>query len=540
MNRARRTGLSALALVAAVTATGCVESQRNADGSGGTFVYATGSDPTSLDPAFTTDIATGLVAGQVFEGLTGVKPGTVEVEPRLATDWEVGDNARSYTFTLRDGVTFQDGTPFDAEAVCFNFDRWYHLPKAAQSANFAYYYGYFFHGFATGPTSDKAIYDSCEAADGRATVRLKQPFAGMIDALTMPQFAMQSPTALKKYQNDGAANPNTTAYSTAHPVGTGPFSFVSWERGKQVELRRYDDYWGEKASVDRVVIMPMADQKERVAALRNGEVHGANSLSPTDVAPLEKEGFTVETRTPFTLAFLGFNQKRKPMDDVRVRQAIAHAIDREALLRSTMPEGTIEANQFLPEGMQGWTEGVLTYDHDPEKARALLEEAGAVGARIEFNYQSGGGNECLPAPEDTLNLLRKQIEAVGLVLDPVAIPRAEYSDRIYGTDDHGMEMSCWIGQVNVADSFLGLGFGFPSPEWGFDDPKLFADLAAAQTVPTLDEQSAVYEELSARIMEILPGVPFASAPSSIGLDPNVSGFQPSPIGQEIFNTVSLD
>jgi peptide/nickel transport system substrate-binding protein len=542
MKTARRIALCAVALATTVTATSCAESKRDGDGGGdgGTFVYATSSDPTSLDPAFTTDIATGLVAGQVFEGLTGVKPGSVEVEPRLATAWEASEDGLTYTFDLREGVTFQDGTPFDAKAVCFNFDRWYHLPKTAQSANFAYYYGYFFHGFATGPTAGHAIYTSCTAAaEHQAVLTLTQPFAALPDVLTMPQFAMQSPTALQQYQDDSAANPNTTAYSTGHPVGTGPFSFVSWERGKQVVLKRYADYWGDKAKVDRVVIMPMPDQKERVAALRNGEVNAANSISPTDVAPLEKDGFQVETRAPFTLAFVGFNQLRKPLDDIRVRRAIAHAIDREALLRSTLPEGTIEADQFLPKGMQGWTEDVPDYAHDPEKAKALVEEAGATGQKIELNYQSGGGNECLPAPEDTLNLLRKQIEATGLVVDPVAIPRAEYSDRIYGTADHGIEMSCWIGQVNVADSFLGLAFGFPSPEWGFDDPKLYDDLAAAQRVPDAAQQGEVYAGLSKRIMELLPGVPFASAPSAIGLDPLVSGFRSSPIGQEMFNTVSL-
>ena len=119
MKTARRIALCAVALATTVTATSCAESKRdeNGGGDGGTFVYATSSDPTSLDPAFTTDIATGLVAGQVFEGLTGVKPGSVEVEPRLATAWEASEDGLTYTFDLREGVTFQDGTPFDAKAV---------------------------------------------------------------------------------------------------------------------------------------------------------------------------------------------------------------------------------------------------------------------------------------------------------------------------------------------------------------------------------------------------------------------------------------
>jgi peptide/nickel transport system substrate-binding protein len=529
----------------ALTASGCVQSERDdadGDSSGGTFVYATTGDPVSLDPAFIQDMTSGLVGGQIFEGLTGVKAGTAEAEPRLATDWEVSDDSSSYDFTLREGVTFQDGTAFDAEAVCFNFDRWYNLPKTAQSANFAYYYSYFFHGFATGETKDFAIYDSCTAtSDHKVSITLEQPFPGLIDALTMPQFAMQSPIALEKYQDDSAANPNTTDYATAHPVGTGPFSFASWDRGKQVVLERNDDYWGETAKIDRLVFLNTPDTKARVAALRNGEVNGADSISPTDLESLESEGYGIAERAPFTLAFLGFNQKRKPLDDKRVREAIAHAIDRSALIAATYPDGTTEANQFLPEGMQGWNEGVTTYDYDPERAKQLIEEAGVVGETIELNYQSGGGNACMPAPEDTLNVLRTQIEAIGLKAEPVAIPRSEYGNRIYGTADHGLEMSCWIGQVNLADSFLGLAFGFPSGEFGLDDPDLYQDLAEAQKVSSAEEQEQVYAELSDRIMrDILPGVPFASSPSFVGLDDTVSGFEASPIGQEMFNTVTLD
>ena len=189
--------------------------------------------------------------------------------------------------------------------------------------------------------------------------------------------------------------------------------------------------------------------------------------------------------------------------------------------------------------MQRWNQDVTSYDYDPALAKQLIQDSGAAGRTIELDYQSGGGNSCMPAPEDTLNLIRTQIEAIGLHVKPVAIPRSQYSQRIYGTADHGLELSCWIGQVDLADSFLGLAFGFPSAEWGFDDPSLYTQLASAQTVATPDAQDRLYQQLSDKIMKILPGVPFASSPSFIGLDPKASGFVASPIGQEVFNTVSL-
>src|SRR5690606_9125404 len=161
--------------------------------------------------------------------------GTADPAPLLAERWESSEDGLEYTFQLREDVDFHDDTDFDAAAVCANFDRWYNFPEAVQSDDFAYYYAKLFRGFATGDTKDKAIYDSCEATgDLEAKVTLKEPFAGFIAALSLPALSMQSPTALEKYQDDGAANVNTTDYSTKHPTGTGPFVFGEWDRGSRI------------------------------------------------------------------------------------------------------------------------------------------------------------------------------------------------------------------------------------------------------------------------------------------------------------------
>jgi peptide/nickel transport system substrate-binding protein len=195
-----------------------VQSQRgNGGGSGGssTFVFASTAEPESLDPLFASDGPSFRVAHQVLEGLVGTKPGTAEPAPKLATGWSVSKDGLRYDFTLRKGVKFQDGTDFNADAVCFNFDRWYHLPPSAQGDELAYHYGKLFKGYATGPRAGKGIYDSCTAhGTDKVTIALKRPFASFIPAMTLPPFAMQSPTALKKYQDDGAKDPRTTRRRT--------------------------------------------------------------------------------------------------------------------------------------------------------------------------------------------------------------------------------------------------------------------------------------------------------------------------------------
>ena len=146
--------------------------------------------------------------------------------------------------------------------MCANFDRWFNAPKSAQSPDLTYYYGALMRGFATGANADAALYKSCEAGDGEATSTLNQPFANFPSALSLPAFSMQSPTALEKYQDDGADNPTTTEYSTAHPTGTGPFMLDSWERGDQVTLKANPDYWGEKAKIDSLVFVAIAEPKD--------------------------------------------------------------------------------------------------------------------------------------------------------------------------------------------------------------------------------------------------------------------------------------
>lgn len=530
--------------VAALLLSGCAQSERDSGGgdSGGTFVFAGSAEPVTFDPFFASDGETFRPARQIFEGLVSTKPGTADPAPGLAKSWEVSEDGLTYTFDLQDGVTFHDGTDFNADAVCFNFDRWYNMPESAQTDDLTYYYGALFRGFATGDRADAAIYDSCTADDDlTATIKLKKPFAGFIAALSLPALSMQSPTALKKYQDDSASNPRTTEYSTSHPTGTGPFEFESFERGKQVTLARYDDYWGEKAKVDKAVIVAIEDPKARADALRSGEIDGFDLVGPADVGPLEDEGFQIVNRDPFNVLYLGMNQAVKPLDDIKVRQAIAYALNKEEIISASMAPETQPAVEFIPEIVNGFTKDVPTYDYNPEKAKQLLKEAGADGATIEFNYPTGVSRPYMPQPEDTFNVIRTQLEAVGLNIKPVADQwDPDYLEKIQGTKDHGIHLLGWTGDYNDTDNFLGVFFGAKSNEWGFENQKIFGDLDKARAIPTPEEQEPLYEDINREVMEYLPGVPLGHPVPSLAFDSSVKGFQQSPVQDEPWNTISVE
>ena len=539
-----RAGLAGLAAGALLLAS-CAESDRNDAGggeTGGTFVFAGSAEPVTLDPFFASDGESFRVARQMFEGLVGTEPGTADPAPLLATDWQVDeDTGLSYTFNLRDDVTFSDGTAFDAEAVCANFDRWYEMPKSAQTDDLTYYYGALFRGFKTGPRSGDAIYDSCSADDEfTATVNLKEPFAGFISALSLPAFSMQSPTALEKFQDDAATNPKNTEYSTAEPTGTGPFVLDTWARGQNVTLARNPDYWGDPALVDQAVVVAIEDPRARADALRNGEIDGFDLVGPADIAPLESDGFQIVDRDPFNVLYLGMNQKQSPLGDIEVRKAIAHALNIPEIISASMPEGTEPAIEFVPPSVMGYTEDVPTYEYDPEMARQMLADAGAAGATIEFNYPTGVSRPYMPQPEDTFNVIRAQLEAVGLKIRPTADQWSpDYLEKIQGTKKHGLHLLGWTGDYNDTDNFLGVFFGSPSNEWGFDNPEIFSALREARGLPTPEEQEPLYEDINAQVMEFLPGVPLANPVPSLAFAPGVEGYQQSPVQDEVWNAVSV-
>ena len=559
MRRTTSRSVRAAALLGAtaVALAGCADSDREEpaaggasqgaeEASGGTFVFAASSDPVSLDPAFASDGETFRVARQIFEGLVGTEPGTADPAPLLATEWETAEDGLSTTFTLRDDVTFHDGEKFDAEAVCANFDRWYNWTGLLQSENLSYYYGKLFRGFASSddPALEGGIYGGCTAdEDLQATVTLTQPFAGFIPSLSLPAFSMQSPTALEEFDADGTEgsedDPRFSAYATENPTGTGPFRFESWERGQQVTLTRNDDYWGEAAFVDEVIIRTIPDGNARLQALQSGDIDGYDLVSPGDVEGLEAEGFTIADRAPFNILYLGFNQAVPELQDVRVRQAIAHAIDRDALISQSLPEGTTPATQFMPDLVVGYNDQVTQYPYDPDRARALLAEAGVPDLSVTFNYPTGVSRPYMPTPEDTFLALQSQLQAVGITVNPQQDAWTDYLDRINGTPDHGIHLLGWTGDYNDPDNFVGTFFGTAGPEWGFDNPELFSALTQARGLPTPEEQEPAYAAVNEQIAQFVPGVPLASPVPSLAFSPRVEGYEPSPVQDEVWNTITL-
>ncbi|MBG6184223.1 peptide/nickel transport system substrate-binding protein [Arthrobacter sp. CAN_A214] len=547
----KRAALTAGISISALLLTGCVQSQREENtGTEGesavdsTFVFAASADPKSLDPAFASDGESFRVSRQIFEGLVGVEPGTADPAPLLAESWETAEDGLSTTFALKEGVTFHDGTDFNAEAVCFNFDRWYNWTGVQQAQTVSYYYGSLFRGFADSP--EEAVYESCEAnGDSEVTINLAKPFAGFVPALSLPAFAMQSPTALEEFSADeiggSEESPTLSEYALGNPVGTGPFKFDSWEVGQQLELSIYEDYWGEKGQITNTIFRIIDDPQARRQALEAGTIDGYDLVAPADTASLADAGYNIVPRDPFTILYLGINHAVPELSNPLVRQAIAHAIDKQALVDQTLPEGTEVATQFIPDVVDGFNEEVTTYEYDPERAKELLAEAGYPdGFEVQFNYPTNVSRPYMPTPEQVFTNLTAQLGEVGITVTPApAAWSPDYLNQVQGTPDHGLHLLGWTGDYNDTDNFIGVFFGQEKLEFGFNNPELFDALTEARGMTDREAQTAAYEEINEQIAEFNPAIPLAHPAPSLAFAPRVTSYPASPVNDEVFTNIEL-
>ena len=549
--RTRVLAVGATIAIGALALAGCT-SQRDDNGGGGdaggdvdsTFVFGASGDPSSLDPAFASDGESFRISRQIFEGLVGVEPGTADPAPLLAESWTQSDDGLSYTFQLKQGVTFHDGTEFNADAVCFTFDRQNNFTGIAQSESLSYYWGKIMRGYADTGTS---IYGGCEAVSPtEAKITLTEPFAGFIPALSLPAFAIQSPTALAEYKADEVGGtseaPTLSEYAQAHPTGTGPFKFDSWEPGAEATVSAYDGYWGEQGQVQQVIFRVIGDTTARRQALESGSIDGYDLVAPADLGALESAGYMLTNRDPFNILYLGMNQADPALADIRVRQAIAHAIDKQQLVTQVLPEGTTVASQFMPDSVIGFNSGVTTYEFDQEGAKALLAEAGYTDANpltLTFNYPVNISRPYMPNPEQIFTNLQSQLQAVGIVLNPVSNEWGEYLDLIQGGSEHGIHLLGWTGDYNDPDNFVGTFFGGKSNEWGFDNAELFSALTSARGIATEAEQDPAYQAVNEQIAQFLPGIPLANPVPTLAFAPRVKSYPASPVQDEVYNEIEL-
>jgi len=277
----------------------------------GVLIVGQVAEPKSLDPAAVTAVNDFRILVNLYEGLTKYESGTLEVAPGLAESWEISEDGTEYTLSLREGVTFHDGTPFNAEAVKFNFDRMLNEDHP-------------YHD--TGPFPLAFFFSSVEETevvdDLTVKFNLSEPYAPFLSNLAYPTGLLVSPAAVEAGGADFGRS----------PVGTGPFKFVEWRPNEAVVIDRYEDYWGDPAGAQAVVFRPIEDSNTRVAEMLAGGIDMMVEVPPTSLGQFEGDEFTVVEQAGPHVWFLILNAKEGPLADKAVRQAVNYAINKEAIV----------------------------------------------------------------------------------------------------------------------------------------------------------------------------------------------------------------
>ena len=553
--------LISLLMISSLVLGACAQTSEpieEAEGSS-TFVFGRGGDSVQLDPAVVTDSESFRVTGQVLEPLYQYEPGSSKPIPALAESCTANAESTEWTCVLRQGVKFHDGTDFNADAVIINFDRQRYTDNPLHFESQVYeYYEYMWGGF-----DENSIISAVEKVDDY-TVKfvLSQPLAPFLANLAMDMFAISSPAAMEAAGEDYGL-PSTGA------VGTGPFKFVEWVEGDHITVVANADYWGGAPTVDEIVFRVIADDSARFLALQAGDIQGFEQAVVEDLVTAEAaDDLYVMTRPALNTGYLAFSYKIVEFQDVRVREAIAHAINRQGLIENFYGAYGEVATNFLPPLIWGHDDSIVDWEYNPELSRELLAEAGfpdglsevtiAPDTKIPLTlYYMPVTRFYYPSPKEIGEGMAADLANAGFDVQlELAGDWPTYLGLRREGNLNGLYMLGWGGDNGDPDNFLNYFFGFAGADKVGDDPAAWVKspearegwyantdvaylLYQASITPDQAEREAMYKQVENLLHDDVARLWVAHNNTPLVFSSSVSGYVPQPVGADYFEGVVI-
>lgn len=529
----RRMGWAAMLAAALALASAGAEAK--------TLVYCSEASPEGFDPALYTAGTTFDAASRpIYNRLLEFKHGSTELEPGLATSWDISPDGTVYTFHLREGVAFQTAEFFtptrtlSADDVVFSFER------QLKSDNP-------WHGYVTGGGWEYAesmgfpkLVKSVEKVDD-LTVRftLTHP-----EAPFLADLAMDFASILSKEYADSLVAAGAMAQMNEKPLGTGPFSFVDYRPDSVIRYAANPTYWGGRQKIDALVFAITPDAAVRAQKLQAGECQITLAPNAADVEMLQRNpALRVLQTEGLNVAYLAYNTLQKPFDDVRVRRALNMAIDKKAIVDSVFQGAATIAKNPIPPTMWGYNDDIVDDPYDPDSARDLLAEAGAKDLSMKIWAMPVARPYMLNARR-TAEILQADFAKVGVTAEIVTYDWAQYLEKSKARDRDGAVIMGWTGDNGDPDNFLhtllgcdGLG-GNNRAQWcneGFD--KLVTE---AKQVAGQDERAMLYRQAQAIFKDQAPWATLDHSIVFMPMSVKVQGFVQDPLGYHRFDGVGLD
>jgi peptide/nickel transport system substrate-binding protein len=501
------------------------------------LVYGAGGQPVNLEPGNISDGNSIMVQDQIYNRLIDPKPGTTDLEPSLATDWKVSQDGKTWTFKLRPGVKFHDGTDFDAEAVKFNFERWWDEKNEFGYRNAGKSYeiwGNLFGAFKGKP--DSLLQNI--VVEGKDTIKfvLKQPFSAFPSAVSSGYFGIASPAAIKK-----AGAQYGTPSSQA--VGTGPFVFKQWRSGDRIVLEKNQSYWKQGLPKSNQLVMRfITDPAARLAQLRSGTIDLTVDLVPDQLKEIQSDAKLEAVKRPsLNVGYLALNPSYEPLSKPEVRQAIAQAINKKEIVKAFWSELAESTPHFTPPSLQEYqSKGVTGYEFNPQAAKQLLAKAGYPnGFPLQLWYMPVS-RPYFPNPKPLAEAFAADLNAIGIKVNLQTKDWAAYlADR---NKKPGFQafMLGWTGDYGDPDNFYYPHFGPTATQdignWKNDQVLKLLDQGRA--ISDKAARTKIYQQIDELLYKEAVRLPIVHAQPLLAKRKNVNGWVPSPLGSEPLDAVS--
>ncbi|WP_048198709.1 ABC transporter substrate-binding protein [Methanocella arvoryzae] len=492
-----------LVAIVAIVVAGCTTPTPTPETSPMTIVSMVAGEPESLDPAYDYESAGGEIIQNVYETLVYYEGDDVTKPVGvLAKSWEMSEDGLTYTFYLKENVTFHDGTAFNASAVKYSFDRGVIMNLDPwQSCISPLLAGGLDYMNSNQTEADQKAYldlDSVHVVN-ETTVQFKlaKPYGAFVPVLSFYAASIISPTYDQAH--GGYKANEESEWMTSHMCGTGPYVLTSWDRKDKIVLDKFDNYHGTPAANDRVIIRYVDDWNTRFLAIKNGEADLI--YAPTTYADdIKKEpNLVLETgRGTLSVTYIGFNQKEKVFQDQRVRQAFIESFDAESYLKDVCLGYGKRVNGPIPEGLPGFNPDIPYQKFDPEHAKALLQEAGFSKSNpttIVLNYNEGNDNR-----KQACLMLKDQIEKYDL---GITIDVQELDWPTYTAKNRAGELPIfylgWLADYPSADNFIGpfcYSEGYYADKVSYKNETIDAIYQEALYETDPAKQAAMYTEIT--------------------------------------------
>ncbi|BBI35971.1 ABC transporter substrate-binding protein [Cohnella abietis] len=497
-----------------------------------TLIFGRSSDSVGLDLSTTTDGESYRVAVNILETLVVYDPNNKKISPKLAESWIISEDGLTYTFKLREGVKFQDGTDFNAEAVAFNFKRWMDKSNPLHNEEGFPYYESIFGGYSG--DANHVIAGVSVVDPYSVEFKLTKPISSFLSNLAIPNFGIASPDALN----------NTSSNFNKNPVGTGPFKVVDWKANDTITLEKNASYWQQGLpKLDKLVFKVVPDQNARLTALQTGEVDMIDGVNPEDANTVQQNGDLQLFETPsLNVGYLGFDTGKAPFDNVKVREAIAGIVDKQALINAFWAGKATPAINPIPPVFMGYNSDITDRTVDLDKSKQLLAEAGYPDGFKTTIWATSVSRIYMPNGEKVAQALQEQLKKINIDAKIQTLEWASYIEKLSSHKDTDMFLSGWISDTADPDNFLFPLFNKDSTynftSYKNDEVNNLLQQGQVETDSTKREQQ--YKKIQELLFQDAPLVPIAHANYFVAAAKKVSGFVISPTGaNESFANVDL-